>query len=245
MHVPPPESNALLAALPPAVSERVKPLLAPMRVSAGLRLHESRKPLDEIYFPADCLVTLVYVTREGGTAELALAGKDALIGVSGFLDDRGTPSNAMVLTAGLVYRASTEQLKKEFELGGAFQRTVRRYTQALFVQVAQTAVCNRHHSVDQQLCRWLLLCLDRLASSEVRMTQELIANMLGVRREGITLACGRLRDQGVVRCTRGIITVLDREALEAAVCECYAVIRDEYAALVHLRPPGLAVDCPR
>lgn len=234
------ESNRLLARLPESVRARLRPLLVPMAVSPGFVLYEARRPIEEIYFPVDCVVVLLHVTREGTFAELAIAGNEALVGVTAFTDNRGTPSDAVALTAGVVYRASAEELRREFALGGAFQRLVLGYTQALLIQVAQTAVCNRHHTLYEQLCRWLLLSLDRLPSNEVHMTQESIANMLGVRREGVTLACRRLRDRGIVQCSRGKIVVLERAGLEDGVCECYTVIREEYAALLEDPPPWRA-----
>jgi CRP-like cAMP-binding protein len=193
----------------------------------GSVLYESGSRLDHVYFPANSIVSLLYVMADGASAEIAVVGNDGVVGVSLFMGGETTPSRAVVQSAGVAYRLPGSVLKEEFRRGGATQQLLLRYTQALLTQMAQTAVCNRHHSVDQQLCRWLLLSLDRLSSNELAMTQELIANMLGVRREGVTEAAGKLQAAGVIRYSRGRITVLDRPALEAQACECYAVVKQE------------------
>jgi len=193
----------------------------------GTVLYESGDVLNHVYFPIDCIVSLLYVMEDGASAEISVVGKDGLIGIALFMGGETTPSRAIVQSAGRAYRLAGKQLKAEFHRNGHLQELLLRYTQALITQMAQTAVCNRHHSVDQQLCRWLLLSLDRLASNELAMTQELIANMLGVRREGVTEAAGRLQKLNVIRYARGKITVLDRPKLEALCCECYAVVKRE------------------
>jgi CRP-like cAMP-binding protein len=180
-----------------------------------------------VFFPTEGIVSLLYVMENGASAEIAVTGSEGMIGVSLFMGGGSTPSSAVVQSAGHAYRLGAETLQREFERGGDLQHLLLRFTQALITQMAQTAVCNRHHSVEQQLCRWLLLSLDRLSSNEVRMTQELIANMLGVRREGVTEAARRLQDAGLIRYQRGHITVTDRPGLERRVCECYAVVKRE------------------
>jgi CRP-like cAMP-binding protein len=180
-----------------------------------------------VYFPTDSIVSLMYTTADGNAAEIAMVGNEGLIGIAVFMGGRTTPSRAIVQSAGFSYRLTARQLEEEFHRNGEMQRLLLRYTQALITQMAQTAVCNRHHSVDQQLCRWLLLSLDRLASNRLTMTQELIANMLGVRREGVTEAAGKLQKLGVIRYSRGQIEVLDRPRLEQLCCECYAVVKRE------------------
>jgi CRP-like cAMP-binding protein len=222
-----PAENRLLAVLSPIERERVYPKLELVRMPLGSVLYESGSRLDHVYFPANSIVSLLYVMADGASAEIAVVGNDGVVGVSLFMGGETTPSRAVVQSAGVAYRLPGSVLKEEFRRGGATQQLLLRYTQALLTQMAQTAVCNRHHSVDQQLCRWLLLSLDRLSSSELAMTQELIANMLGVRREGVTEAAGKLQAAGVIRYSRGRITVLDRPALEAQACECYAVVKQE------------------
>jgi CRP-like cAMP-binding protein len=222
-----PAENRLLAVLPPIERERVYPRLELVRMPLGSVLYESGSRLDHVYFPANSIVSLLYVMADGASAEIAVVGNDGVVGVSLFMGGETTPSRAVVQSAGVAYRLPGSVLKEEFRRGGATQQLLLRYTQALLTQMAQTAVCNRHHSVDQQLCRWLLLSLDRLSSNELAMTQELIANMLGVRREGVTEAAGKLQAAGVIRYSRGRITVLDRPALEAQACECYAVVKQE------------------
>jgi CRP-like cAMP-binding protein len=223
----PPRRNLLLAALPDADFGRLQPHLKPIALPLGWALYESGDRQAHVFFPTEGIVSLLYVTENGASAEIAVTGNEGLIGVSLFMGGGSTPSRAIVQSTGRAYRLEAEILKREFERGGALQHLLLRYTQALITQMAQTAVCNRHHTVEQQLCRWLLLSLDRLASNEVRMTQELIANMLGVRREGVTEAAGRLQDAGLIRYQRGQIAVHDRSRLERRVCECYAVVKRE------------------
>jgi CRP-like cAMP-binding protein len=222
-----PTQNRLLAVLPAIERDRVFPALELVPMPLGSVLYESRSQLDHVYFPANAIVSLLYIMADGASAEIAVVGNDGVVGVSLFMGGETTPSRAVVQSAGVAYRLPGSALKEEFRRGGAMQHLLLRYTQALLTQMAQTAVCNRHHSVDQQLCRWLLLSLDRLSSNELKMTQELIANMLGVRREGVTEAAGKLQAAGAIRYSRGRITVLDRPALEASACECYAVVKRE------------------
>ena len=222
-----PAQNNLLAALPAADFERLLPDLELVPLPLGMAVYESGSKLDYVHFPTDCIVSLLYVMKDGASAEIAIVGHDGLVGVALFMGGESTPSRAVVQSAGHAYRLSSKILKREFEHGGPLQHLLLRYTQALITQMAQTAVCNRHHSVEQQLCRWLLLSLDRLPSSELRMTQELIANMLGVRREGVTEAAGKLQTDGLIQYNRGHIRVLDRPKLEERVCECYAVVKRE------------------
>jgi CRP-like cAMP-binding protein len=222
-----PEQNHLLAALSPAERERLYPHLRLVKLPLGKALYESGDVLRNVYFPVDCIVSLLYVLESGASAEISVVGNEGLIGVALFMGGETTPSRAIVQSAGHAYRLDGQRLKDEFHRNGGLQLLLLRYTQSLITQMAQTAVCNRHHSVDQQLCRWLLLSLDRLASQELVMTQELIANMLGVRREGVTDAAGKLQKLGVIRYSRGHITVLDRPMLEQLCCECYSVVKQE------------------
>jgi CRP-like cAMP-binding protein len=221
------ERNRLLAALSPAENERLIPHLQLVPMPLGKVLYESGDQLRHVYFPIDCIVSLLYVMEDGASAEISVVGNEGLLGIALFMGGESTPSRAIVQSAGHAYRLIGQLLKEEFHRNGHMQLLLLRYTQALITQMAQTAVCNRHHSVDQQLCRWLLLSLDRLASNKLTMTQELIANMLGVRREGVTEAAGKLQKLGVIRYSRGQIEVLDRPALEKHCCECYAVVRKE------------------
>src|SRR4249920_3384243 len=230
MHIP--GENRLLAVLPPAEYERLRPHLEPVPMSLGAVVYESGSRQDHVYFPTTSIVSLLYVMADGASAEIAVVGNEGLVGVALFMGGETTPSRAIVQSAGSAYRLSGHLMKEEFVRGGAMQHLLLRYTQALLTQMAQTAVCNRHHSVDQQLCRWLLLSLDRLPSNKLVMTQELIANMLGVRREGVTEAAGKLQDAGLIRYSRGQITVLDRPGLEARACECYQVVRTEFDRLL-------------
>ncbi len=227
-----PRRNHLLAALPATDYDRLLPNLEAVDLPLGLVLYESGGTLAYVYFPTDSIISLLYVMEDGASAEIAVTGFEGLVGIALFMGGETTPSRAVVQSAGSGYRLKAELLKREFVTGGALQHLALRYTQALITQMAQTAVCNRHHSVEQQLCRWLLLSLDRLASNELVMTQELIANMLGVRREGVTEAAGRLQKAGLIRYTRGHIVVLDRSRLETRVCECYAVVKKEYDRLL-------------
>jgi len=224
---PPPSVNLLLAALPAADCQRLLPDLEPVPLPLGTVLYEPGSRMAHVYFPVSGIVSLLYVMENGASAEIAVTGNEGLVGISLFMGGGSTPSRAIVQSAGHAYRLGAKILKREFERGGQLQHLLLRYTQALITQMAQTAVCNRHHTVEQQLCRWLLLSLDRLPSNELRMTQELIANMLGVRREGVTEAARRLQDAGLIRYQRGQITVLDRPRLEQRVCECYAVVKRE------------------
>ena len=222
-----PRQNHLLAALPTTDFERLQSHLKLIPLPLGEALYEPGIGLRYLYFPIDSIVSLLYVLADGASAEIAVVGNEGVIGVSLFMGGETTPSRAVVQSAGHAYRLPGQVLKDEFTRGGAMQHLLLRYTQALITQMAQTAVCNRHHSLDQQLCRWLLLSLDRLPGNELVMTQELIANMLGVRREGVTEAAGNLQEAGLIQYSRGRITVLDRAGLEARTCECYAVVKQE------------------
>jgi len=201
-------------------------------MALGEVVYESGRHIEYVYFPADCIVSLLYVLESGASAEIAVVGNDGVVGVSLFMGGETTPSRAVVQSAGNAFRMSGAAMKQEFTRGRTMQQLMLRYTQALITQMAQTAVCNRHHSVDQQLCRWLLLSIDRLAAPQITMTQELIANMLGVRREGVTEAAGKLQKAGVISYRRGHIKVLNRPKLEAMSCECYEVVRRESARLL-------------
>ncbi|MEX2494535.1 MAG: Crp/Fnr family transcriptional regulator [Woeseia sp.] len=227
-----PRWNRLLAALPDGDYQRLLPSLEPVSLLLGQVIYEAGGSQPFIYFPTDSIVSLLYVMEDGASAEIAVTGREGLVGIALFMGGETTPSRAVVQSAGLGYRLRAAVLKKEFDSGGALHHLALRYTQALITQMAQTAVCNRHHSVEQQLCRWLLLSLDRLPSNELTMTQELIANMLGVRREGVTEAAGRLQAAGLIKYSRGHIEVLDRARLEDRVCECYAVVKQEYDRLL-------------
>lgn len=227
-----PRQNHLLAALPGTDLERVSKNLKLVELPLGESLYESGSRQRAVYFPTDAIVSLLYTLADGSSVEIAVVGNEGIIGVSLFMGGETTPSRAVVQSAGYAYRLPGKFLKEEFTLGGPMQHLLLRYTQALLTQMAQTAVCNRHHSLDQQLCRWLLLSLDRLVGNELVMTQELIANMLGVRREGVTEAAGNLQDAGLIRYSRGRITVLDRAGLEARTCECYAVVKKEFDRLL-------------
>ncbi len=222
-----PRQNHILDALPDLERDRLFPHLELVEMSLGRVLYESGTALRHIYFPTDSIVSLLYVMRDGASAEIAVVGNEGAIGVSLFMGGETTPSRAIVQSAGHAYRLSRRRLKAEFDRHGEMLHILLRYTQSLLTQMAQTAVCNRHHSVDQQLCRWLLLSLDRLSTNRLNMTQELIANMLGVRREGVTEAAGKLQKLGVIRYRRGQITVLDRARLEQLSCECYAAVKTE------------------
>jgi CRP-like cAMP-binding protein len=222
-----PQQNHLLAAFSASEQERLYPHLQFVPMPLGSVLYESGDIQRYVYFPTDSIVSLLYVLADGASAEISVVGNEGLIGIALFMGGETTPSRAIVQSAGFAYRLVAQQLKDEFHRSGELQLLLLRYTQALITQMAQTAVCNRHHSVDQQLCRWLLLSLDRLSSNQLVMTQELIANMLGVRREGVTEAAGKLDKLGVIRYARGRITVLDRPKLEELCCECYAVVKKE------------------
>lgn len=224
--------NRLLAALPAADLARISPFLEAAPMALGQVLYEPDVPMRHVYFPTTAIVSLLYVMEDGASAEIAVVGHEGIVGVSLFMGGESTPSRAVVQSAGEAWRLKGQELKAEFERGSEMQHLLLRYTQALLTQMAQTAVCNRHHSLDQQLCRWLLLSLDRLPADELVMTQELIANMLGVRREGVTEAAGKLQRAGLIEYRRGHITVLDRPGLEARTCECYAVVKKEYDRLL-------------
>jgi CRP-like cAMP-binding protein len=230
-----PQQNHILEALPQLERDRMFPYLTLVALPLGKVLYESGDTLRHIYFPTDSIVSLLYVLEDGESAEIAVVGNDGAIGVALFMGGETTTNRAIVQSAGFAYQLTGARLKAEFERHGQMLHILLRYTQALITQMAQTAVCNRHHSVDQQLCRWLLLSLDRLSSAELTMTQELIANMLGVRREGVTEAAGKLQKLGVITYRRGQITVLDRPALERLSCECYAVVKRETDRLLPLR----------
>jgi len=227
-----PKDNRLLAALPGESYQALLPHLEWVALPLGLPVVESGGTQGYIYFPTNSIVSLLYVLADGASAEIAVVGNEGVVGIALFMGGETTPSRAVVQSAGHGYRLKGDVLKKEFEAGGVLQHLLLRYTQALITQMAQTAVCNRHHAVEQQLCRWLLLSLDRLSGNELVMTQELIANMLGVRREGVTEAAGKLQAAGLIHYSRGHITVLDRAKLEARVCECYAVVKKEYDRLL-------------
>lgn len=230
-----PHQNHLLSALSTEVRARIFPELVEVKMPLGMVLYEPGDVMNNVYFPIDCIVSLLYVMENGDSAEISVVGNEGVVGISLFMGGESTPSRAVVQSAGNAYRLSTHLMKTEFNRHEDTMILMLRYTQALITQMAQTAVCNRHHSIDQQLCRWLLLSIDRLPSNQVTMTQELIANMLGVRREGVTEAAGKLQRQGVITYVRGEITVLNREKLEALSCECYAVVKRETDRLL---PPG-------
>ena len=238
-----PNQNHLLAALLPAEFERLSPHLGLVPMRLGEILYEPGGQMQHAFFPTTSIVSLHYVMESGASAETAGVGNEGVVGVSLFMGGDSTPSSAVVQTAGQAYRLPGRILKQEFNRAGSMQHLMLRYTQALITQMIQTAACNRHHSVEQQLCRWLLLTLDRLPSQELIMTQELVATMLGVRREGITQAAGRLQHDGLIRYRRGHIAVADRSGLEIRACECYAVVKKELGRLLSdvRRPPGLSV----
>ncbi len=233
-----PRQNHLLAALPRDEYQRLAPHLERVELTLGESLVESGKVMRHVYFPTDCIVSLLCVMEDGDSTEIAVVGAEGIVGISLFMGGETTPSRAVVQSAGGAYRLKGQLLKDEFDRASTLQYLLLRYTQALITQMAQTAVCNRHHSLDQQLCRWLLLSLDRLPSNELVMTQELIANMLGVRREGVTESAGKLQKAGLIAYHRGRISILDRPGLEARVCECYAVVKKEYDRLLSYHRPG-------
>ncbi len=229
--------NHLLAALPEAEWQRLSPHLEPTSMPLGQVLYESGRTLSHVYFPTDAIVSLLYVMENGASAEIAVVGHEGIVGISLFMGGESTPSRAVVQSAGQGFRLRAQVIKDEFERAGPVMHLLLRYTQALITQMAQTAVCNRHHTLDQQLCRWLLLSLDRLQGSDLVMTQELIANMLGVRREGVTEGALKLQKAGLIHYSRGHVTILDRAGLEQRTCECYAVVKKEYDRLL---PASLA-----
>ena len=229
---PGPQQNHLLDALPAGDYARLQSHLELVPMALGEVLYEPGGHLRHVYFPTTSIVSLLYVMEDGASAEIAVVGNEGMLGISLFMGGETTPSHAVVQSAGYGVRLKSQLLKQEFARFGPMMHLLLRYTQALITQMAQTAVCNRHHSVDQQLCRWLLLSLDRLATNELAMTQELIANMLGVRREGVTEAAGKLQEAGLINYRRGRITVLDRTGLEARSCECYQVVKKEFDRLL-------------
>jgi CRP-like cAMP-binding protein len=224
--------NKLLAALPPDTYRRLQPTLELVPLKLGASLYEAGGKQAYVYFPTNAIVSLLYVMKDGASAEIAVVGNEGIVGVALFMGGETTPSRAIVQSAGHAHRLTSKLLKREFERGGPLQHLLLRYTQALITQMAQTAVCNRHHAIEQQLCRWLLLSMDRLPSNVLTMTQELIANMLGVRREGVTEAAGKLQEDGVIHYSRGRITIVNRPKLEKRVCECYAVVKKEFDRLL-------------
>lgn len=232
---PEPKQNRLLAALPVEEWERWLPALEPVDMPLGEVLYESGVAMTHVYFPTTSIASLLYVMEDGASAEIAVVGNEGIVGISLFMGGETTPSRSVVQSAGRGFRMPAQLLKDEFNRSGPVLHLLLRYTQALITQMAQTAVCNRHHSLDQQLCRWLLLSLDRLEGSELVMTQELIANMLGVRREGVTEAASSLQRDGLIRYRRGHITVENRAGLEQRTCECYEVVRKEYERLLPMR----------
>ncbi|WP_417548495.1 Crp/Fnr family transcriptional regulator [Marinobacter segnicrescens] len=224
---PAPEQNHLLAALPDQAKTRLFPWLKLVELKLGDVIYASGQPIDFVYFPTNCIISLLYVMLDGASAEISVVGNEGLVGVTVFMGGESTPSRAIVQSRGYAYRLPAQDLRVEFNDHAEVRVLMLRYTQALITQMSQTAVCNRHHTIDQQLCRWLLLSLDRLQDNRLTMTQELIANMLGVRREGVTEAAGKLQKLGVIEYHRGHITVIDRPRLETLCCECYAVVKRE------------------
>jgi CRP-like cAMP-binding protein len=237
--VPDPRHNFILGALPPKDLSRLFAHLKLVSLPLGKVLYESGEALRHVYFPTDSIVSLLYVLTNGMPAEIAIVGNDGLIGIALFMGGATTTNRAVVQSAGSAYQLAGNLLKEEFDRHGEMQHLLLRFTQALITQMAQTAVCNRHHSIEQQLCRWLLLSLDRLASNELTMTQKLIADMLGVRRQGVTEAAGKLQELGVISYNRGEIMVLDRLRLEQLCCECYAVVRKETNRLLTTKPSSI------
>jgi CRP-like cAMP-binding protein len=235
-HPLPPKQNHLLAVLPVEVQNRIFPHLEQVFLPLGEVLYESGDTVEHVYFPIDAIVSLLYVMESGASAEIAVVGNEGIVGVALFMGGESTPSRSIVQSAGHAYRMRGQQLKDEFNYHGDMMLLLLRYTQSLITQMSQTAVCNRHHSIDQQLCRWLLLSMDRLSGNQLIMTQELIANMLGVRREGVTDSAGKLQKLGVIKYRRGQITVLDRPKLEQLSCECYAVVKRETDRLLPYLP---------
>ena len=235
---PDPLQNHLLATLPGPEWMRWQPALELVNMPLGHVLYESGKTMTHVYFPTTAIVSLLYVLENGASAEIAVVGNDGLVGIALFMGGGSTPNRAVVQSAGQGFRLTAHVMKEEFDRGGPVLHLLLRYVQALMAQMAQTAVCNRHHTLDQQLCRWLLLSLDRLHGDDLSMTQELISNMLGVRREGVTEAATKLQNAGLIKYSRGHITVLDRLGLEKSACECYDVVKKEYDRLL---PATLAV----
>jgi len=230
--LPTPKQNQILAALPAAEYARLLPNLELIQLPLGTVLYEPGVEMDYVYFPITGIISLLYVMQSGASAEIALTGNEGLVGVSLFMGGESTTSRAVAQNAGASYRLKSDILRREFALGGPLQYLALRYTQALMTQMTQTAACNRHHTLDQQLCRWLLLSLDRLPGNELSMTQKLISKMLGVTLKGVTEALNKLRARGLIRYKDGLITLLDRSLLEKRVCECYAVVKDEFSRLL-------------
>lgn len=229
--IPVPLQNRLLSALSEDARKRIFPKLKLVEMSLGDVIYESDQPIEYVYFPVDCIISLLYVMINGSSAEISVVGKEGMAGVAVIMGGLSTPNRLIVQSSGHAFRMSAADLKQEFNLHSEIRIITLRFTQALITQMSQTAVCNRHHSIDQQLCRWLLLSLDRLESNELNMTQDLIANMLGVRREGVTEAAGKLQKLGVIEYRRGHITVIDRPKMESLSCECYAVVTREIQRL--------------
>lgn len=234
--IPAPQQNQLLAALPAEVQSRLFPHLEEVSLPLGKVLYESGDTMHYLYFPTDSIISMLYVTASGASAEISMVGNEGVVGIALFMGGDSTPSRGIVQSSGSAYRLSVQWTMNEFNLHGDMLRLMLRYTQSLITQMAQTAVCNRHHSIDQQLCRWLLLSLDRLPGNQLTITHELIASMLGVRREGITEAAGKLQRLGVIQYTRGHITVLSRPKLEQLCCECYSVVKKETDRLLPYVP---------
>lgn len=228
-----PEQNHLLAALPDSDKKRFYPRLKLVELKLGDVIYESGQPIEFVYFPTNCIISLLYVMIDGASAEISVVGNEGMAGIAVFMGGDSTPSRTVVQSKGFAYRMPAPELTEEFNYSPEVRVLTLRYTQALITQMSQTAVCNRHHSIDQQLCRWLLLSLDRLPGNQLTMTQELIANMLGVRREGVTEAAGKLQKLKVIEYHRGHITVIDRPQLEALSCECYGVVKRETERLGH------------
>ena len=231
-----PLQNHILRALPKGARERLFPHLSLVTLRGGDVLYESGAPLRQVYFPIDCVISLLYVLENGASAEISVVGNEGAVGLSLFIGGETTTSRAIIHSGGSAFRLTGRRLRAEFEGHGDMLHILLRYSQSLLTQMAQTAICNRHHSVDQQFCRWLLSSLDRLPSDKLKVTQELIANMLGVRREGVTAAAGKLQKLGIIKYVRGQITVLDRPRLEKLSCECYAVVKTETDRVLHASP---------
>jgi CRP-like cAMP-binding protein len=241
---PQPQHNHLLAALSPEVQCRLFPYLELVPMPLRALLYESRRPMRHVYFPTDAIVSLQYVMENGASTAISVVGNEGLLGITLFLGGESTPSRSLVQSAGHAYRLPRARVKEEFNRHGELLMLMLRYTQALITQVSQTAVCNRHHSIDQQLCRWLLLSMDRLPNNHLTMTQEFISHMLGVRREGVTAAASKLQQLGVISYRRGLIEVLDRPQLEALSCECYAVVKKETDLLLNYMPQRQVIKNP-
>ena len=241
---PEPRHNHLLAALSPDVQARLFPYLELVRMPLRALLYDSGRPMRHVYFPTDSIVSLQYVMENGASTAILVVGNEGLLGITLFMSGESTPSRSIVQSAGYAYRLPRARVKEEFNRHGQLLILMLRYTQALITQVAQTAVCNRHHSIDQQLCRWLLLSMDRLSHNRLTMTQEFIGNMLGVRREGVTQAALKLQQLGVISYKRGLIRVLDRDKLETLSCECYGVVKKETEVLLHYLPQRQLIKNP-